>query len=146
GGTQAMVGDETGTMRVVWFNQPYLAEQLRTNDKLVLSGKVGVFNRQKTMENPEWERLESDDLTHTGRLVPVYPLTQGLYQRQLRRIVKEAVDRFAPLVPEPLPEDIRKRHGLVPLKEALAQLHYPDNRERYEAARRRLAFDELICV
>ena len=44
-------------MRVVWFNQPYLADQLKTNDRIVLAGKVGLFNRQKTMENPEWERV-----------------------------------------------------------------------------------------
>jgi ATP-dependent DNA helicase RecG len=110
-GTQAVVGDESGTMRVVWFNQPYLADQLHTNDRIVIAGKVGVFNRNKTMENPEWERVGSEDLTHTGRLVPVYPLTQGLSQRVLRRVVKEAVDRFAEALKEPLPKDLRGPHA-----------------------------------
>ena len=145
-GTQAVVGDETGTMRVVWFNQPYLADQLKTNDRIVLAGKVTLFNRLKTMENPEWERLAGDDLTHTGRLVPVYPLTQGLSQRQLRRVVKEAVDRFAALVKEALPAELRRRNGLLGIVEALRQAHYPDSWERQEAARRRLAFEELLCV
>ena len=145
-GTQAVVGDETGTMRVVWFNQPYLADQLKTNDRIVLAGKVTLFNRLKTMESPEWERLGTDDLTHTGRLVPVYPLTQGLSQRQLRRVVKEAVDRFAALVKEALPAELRRRNGLLGIVEALRQAHYPDSWERQEAARRRLAFEELLCV
>ena len=145
-GTQAVVGDETGTMRVVWFNQPYLAGQLKTNDRIVLAGKVTLFNRLKTMESPEWERLGADDLTHTGRLVPVYPLTQGLSQRQLRRVVKEAVDRFAALVKEALPAELRRRNGLLGIVEALRQAHYPDSWERQEAARRRLAFEELLCV
>ena len=145
-GTQAIVGDETGTMRIVWFNQPYLADQLRTNDRIVLAGKVGIFNGLKTMENPEWERLDTDDLTHTGRLVPVYPLTQGLSQRVLRRAVKEAVDRFAPTLPDPLPEAMRSRLQLPELRMALPQMHYPDSREAYETARHRLAFDELLCV
>jgi ATP-dependent DNA helicase RecG len=145
-GTQAVVGDDTGTMRVVWFNQPYLADQLKTNDRIVLAGKVGIFNRLKTMENPEWERLQADDLTHTGRLVPVYPLTQGLSQRTLRRVAKEAVDRFAPLVTDPLPSDLRRRHGLPELKQALRQMHYPDSMDDHEAARRRVAFEELLCV
>ena len=145
-GTQAVVGDETGTMRVVWFNQPYLADQLKTNDRIVLAGKVTLFNRLKTMESPEWERLGADDLTHTGRLVPVYPLTQGLSQRQLRRVVKEAVDRFAALVKEALPAELRRRNGLLGIVEALRQAHYPDSWERQEAARRRLAFEELLCV
>ena len=145
-GTQAMVGDETGTMRVVWFNQPYLAEQLHTNDRIVLAGKVGLYNKSKAMENPEWERVTGDDLTHTGRLVPVYRLTQGLSQRVLRRIVKEAVDRYASLLRDPLPAAIRKRHRLQDLKGAVAQMHYPDTAEKQEEARRRVAFEELLCV
>jgi ATP-dependent DNA helicase RecG len=145
-GTQAMVGDETGTMRVVWFNQPYLAAQLKTNDSIVLAGKVGLFNRSKVMENPEWERVGTEDLTHTGRLVPVYPLTQGIAQRSLRRVAKEVVDRFAGLAREPLPDELRQRHGLPELKQALRQMHYPDSMEQQEEARRRIAFDELLGV
>ena len=74
---------------------------------MVLAGKVGIYNRQKTMENPEWERI-GDDLTHTGRLVPVYPLTQGLSQRTLRRAVKEAVDNYAGNVEETFGKGRRK--------------------------------------
>ncbi len=145
-GTQAMVGDETGTMRVVWFNQPYLAAQLKTNDRIVLAGKVGLFNRSKVMENPEWERVGAEELTHTGRLVPVYPLTQGIAQRSLRRVAKEAVDRFAGLAKEPLPDDLRQRHKLPELRQALRQMHYPDSMPQHEEARRRIAFDELLGV
>ncbi|MGA2285921.1 MAG: hypothetical protein ABSG55_06605 [Dehalococcoidia bacterium] len=71
-GTEALVGDETGVMRVIWFNQPYLAQQLRTNERIVLAGKVTLYKGQKTLENPEYEPLESEELLHTGRLVPVY--------------------------------------------------------------------------
>ncbi len=145
-GTQAVVGDDTGTMRVVWFNQPYLAGQLRTNDRILLAGKVTLFNGLKTMEAPEWERLQAEELTHTGRLVPVYPLTQGLGQRVLRRAVKEAVDRFADLVPEVLPEALRQHHDLASIDWALRQMHYPDSAESQAASRRRIAFEELLCV
>jgi len=148
-GTEATVGDETGTMRIVWFNQPYLAEQLKTNDRIVLAGKVTVFNRQKTMENPEWEAVpqgDTDDLTHTGRLVPVYPLTQGLSQRVLRRCVKEAVDKYAEAVQETLPGEMRRRLYLPALSAALRQMHYPETQEKHEEARKRLAFDELLSV
>jgi ATP-dependent DNA helicase RecG len=145
-GTQAMVGDETGTMRVVWFNQPYLAAQLKANDRIVIAGKVALFNGSKAMENPEWERAGDADLTHTGRLVPVYPSTAGLSQRVLRRAVKECVGRFAGLTKEPLPPELRKRHKLPELTAALRQMHYPDSMENYEEARRRVAFEELLCV
>jgi len=145
-GTQAVVGDDTGTMRVVWFNQPYLADQLKTNDRIVIAGKVSLFNRGRTMENPEWERVGTEDLTHTGRLVPVYPLTQGLSQRMLRRAAKEAVDRFVRFAKDPLPPALRARHRLPDLQTALRQMHYPDSMEAYEQARRRVAFEELLCV
>jgi ATP-dependent DNA helicase RecG len=145
-GTQALVGDETGTMRIVWFNQPYLADQLKTNDRIVVAGKVGIYNRQKTMENPEWERLSGEELVHTGRLVPVYPLTQGLSQRVLRKTIKEALDVFIPRVEETLPGELRRSHNLVSLQEALRQVHYPDSGEDYEEGRRRLAFEELLCL
>ncbi len=145
-GTEAKVHDSTGTMRVVWFNQTYLAEQLKPNDRIVLAGKVGLFNGLKTMDSPEWERLQGDELTHTGRIVPVYPLTQGLSQRVLRRAVKEAVDRFASLVQEALPADVRTRHKLMGVTEALRQMHYPDTMDDYRDARRRMAFEELLCV
>jgi ATP-dependent DNA helicase RecG len=145
-GTEADVGDETGSMRVVWFNQPYLAEQLKAGDRIVLSGKVSFFNRSKTMENPEWERMEGGDLTHTGRLVPVYPLTQGLSQRTLRRAVKEATDRFAGALKETLPAALRERLGLPGLAAAVRAMHYPGSHQEREAARRRIAFDELLAV
>src|SRR5581483_3442141 len=74
------------------------------------------------------------------------PSTQGLSQRVLRRVAKEAVDRFAAAVPDPLPGDMRKRHGLPSLPQALRQMHYPDSLDTHEAARKRIAFEELLCV
>jgi ATP-dependent DNA helicase RecG len=145
-GTEAKVHDGTGTMRVVWFNQTYLGEQLKPNDRIVLAGKVGLFNGLKTMDSPEWERLQGDELTHTGRIVPVYPLTQGLSQRVLRRVVKEAVDTHAARVEESLPTPLRSRYDFVGIHEALRQMHYPDTMEDYGRARLRLAFEELLCV
>jgi ATP-dependent DNA helicase RecG len=145
-GTEAKVHDGTGVMRVVWFNQTYLADQLKPNDRIVLAGRVGLYQGLKTMESPEWERLQGEELTHTGRIVPVYPMTQGLNQRRLRAAVKEAVDRFAALVPEALPEGLRQAHGLSGITDALRQMHYPDTMDDYRLARRRLAFEELLCV
>ncbi len=146
GRTQVVVGDDTGTMRVVWFNQPYLAAQFKTNDQLALSGKVTVYNQQKTIESPEWERVTGEELTHTSRLVPVYRATQGLSQRQLRRIVNEAVERFGSLLKDPLPADLLQRHDLQALVPAVRQAHFPESLEAYETARHRLAFEELLYV
>jgi ATP-dependent DNA helicase RecG len=145
-GTEAWVADETGMMRVVWFNQPYLARQLRTNAPLVLSGRVNLYKGQKTLESPEWELLESEELVHTGRLVPVYPLTSGLPARTARRVVREALDTHLEVLPDPLPEALRRSRRLSPLRQAIRQMHYPDGWEALDEARRRLAFDELLVI
>lgn len=144
--TEAIVGDETGNMRVLWFNQPYIAKQLQTNTQIVLSGKVSLFNGRQQMISPEWEIVDGHDLRHTGRLVPVYPLTQGLYPRQVRRLMKDFIDKWAGDVPEFLPEDIRKRNNLLDLPDAISQAHYPDSEELKDRARVRLAFDELFLL
>ncbi len=144
-GTEAIVGDETGNIRVVWFNQPYLARRLRTNAKVVISGRVSIFKGRKVFESPEWEPL-SQELTHTGRLVPIYPLTEGLSPRVVRKLVKETVDEWAPKVPDFLPEDVRSRAKLLELPEAITQFHYPDSNLLRDMARRRLAFDELFLI
>jgi ATP-dependent DNA helicase RecG len=145
-GTEAIVGDETGNIRVVWFNQPYLAKRFRTNARVVISGTVGLFKGHKVFESPEWELLESKDLIHTGRLVPVYPLTQGLYPRQVRKWTKEAVDGFAWQLDDFLPADIKTRCQFLDLPAAIAQIHYPDDRTIAERARGRLSFDELFLL
>jgi len=145
-GTEAIVGDETGNVRVVWFNQPYLAKRFRTNARVVISGTVGVFKGHKVFESPEWELLEDRELIHTGRLVPVYPLTQGLYPRQVRKWTKEAVDGFARQLDDFLPADIKTRCQFLDLPAAIAQIHYPDDRTMAERARGRLSFDELFLL
>lgn len=144
--TEAVVGDESGNIRVIWFNQPYLAKVLSTNSRVVLSGRVDLFHGRKVFVSPEWELLESDDLIHTGRLVPVYPLTAGLSPRTVRRIVKGALDNCLPELNDFLPENVRVRANLLPLHEAIAQAHYPDSESSKDQARKRLAFDELFLI
>jgi len=144
--TEAIVGDESGNIRVIWFNQPYLAKKLTPNSRVVISGKVSEFRNQKVFQSPQWEPLDSDDLIHTGRLVPVYPLTAGLSPRVVRKLVKATLDRWLPELPDFLPEGIRKGAGLLPLSEAIGQAHYPDSGNAKAQARKRLAFDELFLI
>ncbi|MCJ7669732.1 MAG: DNA helicase RecG, partial [Dehalococcoidia bacterium] len=145
-GTEAIVGDETGNIRVVWFNQPYLAKSFRTNARIVISGTVGIFKGHKVFESPEWELLGDKELIHTGRLVPVYPLTQGLYPRQVRKWTKETVDGYAWQLGDFLPSAIKTRCHLLDLPAAIAQIHYPDDQTMAGRARGRLSFDELFLL
>ncbi len=147
GSTQAVLGDDTGNVRAIWFNQPYLANSFKPGTTLVISGKVNVFRGSFVFESPEYEILRGqEELMHTGRLVPVYPTVEGLPHRTIRRVVKRALDSSLSLVVDFLPEDTRHRAGLMGLQNAIAQAHYPDSEADWTSARRRLAFDELFLL
>ena len=144
--TEATVGDETGNVRVVWFNNPYLARKLTTNSRVVISGRVGLYKGRHVFESPEWELLEDRELIHAGRLVPLYPLTEGLRPRQVRKLMKGVVDQWAGQVTDFLPPEIRDRQKLLGLTEAISQAHFPEDESLKDKARVRLAFDELFLL
>lgn len=144
--TEAIVGDETGNVRVVWFNNPYLAKKLATNTRLVISGRVSLFKGRHVFESPEWELVEDKELIHVGRLVPLYPLTQGLRPRQVRKLMKEAVDQWAWQVADFLPSELKERQKLLELPQAISQAHFPEDEDMKTRARIRLAFDELFLL
>ncbi|OGO07337.1 MAG: ATP-dependent DNA helicase RecG [Chloroflexi bacterium RBG_13_60_13] len=145
-GAEAVVGDRTGTVRAVWFNQPYLARTLAAGARIALSGKVGLFKGRKVFSSPEWEMLGPEDLTHTGRLVPVYPLTEGLNRRTVRKLMRQLVFEWAPQVADFLPSEMKDHCSLMDLPQAIRQAHYPDNEQMKEESRRRLAFDEFFLI
>jgi len=137
--------DETGFVRVVWFNQPYLATTLRVGDRYLFSGTVQAF-RGLEIHNPEFEPAEStDEHLHVGRLVPRYALTEGVAERWLRARVRGALDDL-PRIPDVVPEEWRSRCGVPPLSQALEEVHFPPRPEAAEPARRRLALEELLTL
>ncbi len=144
-GTEAIVNDGSGVLKVSWFNMPYVASSLAEGDTIALSGRVRSYRGRLQMENPEYEPFD-DELMHTGRLVPVYPATQGLSQRTLRRAVKAAVDALAERLPDVVPAALRESANLSPLSEAIRAYHYPASFGEAEAARRRLAIGEFLAI
>jgi len=146
--TEVVVQDDGGSrITATFFNQPFMARALPEGAEIALAGKVARFRNRPQYSNPEWERLEVDgEGKHTGRLVPVYPLTEGLPQRTMRTAIAKLLDRYGDRVEDPLPADIRQRLGLLGLMEATRQCHYPDSHEALREARRRLAFDELLAI
>jgi len=142
----ATIVDDSGALRAIWFGREWMARSLVEGQQYVFSGKVNEFNGRLGMSGPEFEPYDTEELLHTGRLVPVYPLTEGLTKRGVRRIVREAVGSFAGLLDDALPETIRVRAGLLRLPEALHQVHFPDEWGLLERARRRLSFDEFFLI
>ena len=145
--TEAVLSDETGNLKVIWFGQRYLARSLKPGSQIAISGKASVFRGQLVFENPEHEMLDaSGSGAHTGRLVPIYPLTEGLTRRNMRRLTWQTVQNWVGGLEDALPDDILARTELMPLLDAVYQAHYPKEMETWELARRRLAFDELFTL
>jgi len=143
--TKAIISDGTGTIEVAWFNQPYLVRQLTRGRRIVLSGKVDQYLGRLTLQSPQWEAW-TGDLTHTGRLVPVYSLTEGLSARGLRTLIKSVVEKWSHLLPDCLPNDLRQSYNLADTVSAIQQIHFPDDVDSLARARRRLCFDEFLVV
>lgn len=142
------LGDETGIIKAVFFNQRWLMWDLSVGDQIVLSGKVSVYGGVRQMTSPAWERYrpEPDALIHTGRLVPVHRLTKGLIDRNARKMIKYLVDVSVPHLEDHLPEAQRKAAKVLPLGQAISQVHFPNTMQEIEAARTRLGFDEFLFI
>jgi len=149
-GTLTMsVRDESGELRAVWFNQNYLSERFNTGDTLLLWGSVREYNGLEII-NPGFEHLGADE--HGGialadektKMVPVYPLTEGLSQGQLRPMIRAALDDYGEAVPEVLPEPLRRRYNLPAIGAALAHAHFPESVEQKDEAKRRLVYEEFF--
>jgi len=142
---EAVISDDTGALRISWFNQPWLEKSIKPGVQMVVSGKVDMYLGRMCMNNPDWELLEQEHL-HTSRIVPVYPLTAKVTQKNLRRLMHQTVTFWAPRVPDHLPASVLKDSHVMPLSEALLQAHFPDSEEKLKAARDRLAFDEIFLL
>jgi len=144
--TEAVLGDASGNMRAVWFNNPFVVRQMKPGDKVIISGRVKIFAGRPVFESPEWELCSDEEPINAGRLVPIYPLTSGLFQRQVRKLIKKTVDYFSYLLTETLPEDIILRNNLLSRAEAISQYHFPQSQSIKEKAHTRLAFEEFFLL
>ncbi|MDO8489006.1 MAG: ATP-dependent DNA helicase RecG [Candidatus Omnitrophota bacterium] len=143
--TEAVLGDSTGKISCVWFNQPYLKSYLLPGASMILYGKVQRYNAKLQMSNPEFEFIDSqDDSLNVGRIVPVYTLPQGFSQRSMRHLIKNTLDEFLPKVNDALPFDLRFRNNLINLAESLLNIHFPKDLDLQKQAHRRLSFEEFF--
>jgi ATP-dependent DNA helicase RecG len=145
----AAVGDDTGIVQVVWFNQPYLAKHLKPGTDLVVTGELSYFRGARQIVNPEFEALGEgldDELLHTGRIVPVYPLTRGISQRFLRELVARTLDDWGGAIYENLPAPLVASEGLSSRLDALRGIHFPADGPEQERAVVRLKLEELFFL
>jgi ATP-dependent DNA helicase RecG len=141
-----MIRSRTGFLRAVWFNQPFLRERFALGQRVVVSGKPRRDGMVWEMAHPHAETLAEDEEEPLGKILPVYPLTEGLQQWQVRKIVREVLAGYAARLEEVFPQEFLAARGLWPLGRALAQLHFPDDHKSLAAARRRLVYQELFLL
>lgn len=144
--TEAIVADSTGRITVKWFNQPWLKKRFDHQPQISVTGKAQRFRGQLELSATDWEEVTEADPLHTGRIVPVYHLTEGLGQKPLRGYTRWALDNLAARLDDFLPAEVRREANLMGLQEATDQYHFPDSWPTLKQAERRLAFDELFLI
>ncbi|HEY1601654.1 MAG TPA: ATP-dependent DNA helicase RecG [Pirellulales bacterium] len=142
----ALIRCQGGNVRAVWFNQPFMARRLPVGQELLLAGKVRSRGGIWEMVHPDLKYLEGDDTDPRGKLLPVYPLTEGIRQGQMRRIVSAVVESLAEQLDEVFPAEYLAAHDLAPIREAVEHIHQPASRDDLQRARRRFVYQELLVM
>ena len=142
--TEAIISDDSDSLKVVWFNQPYISKTLKVGDEISLAGKVVESYGQLTLMSPIYEKISDyHELIHTQGLTPIYSLTAGLTQKQLRFLIDAALPT-APALIDWLPAEIQTKLNLLDLPTALKKIHFPKNEADIRLAKQRLGFAELF--
>jgi ATP-dependent DNA helicase RecG len=136
----------TKYLRCLWFNQPWMRQKLADGRRLMVSGEPKMEGMRWEMVHPRVEFLADDEDVPSGRILPVYPLTEGINQNQMRRIVGGVVETHAALVDDVFPDPFLQAHNLGPIADALPQIHTPDDHPSLERARRRFIYQELLVL
>ncbi len=142
---ETVIDDGTGRIFAVWFNQPYLDSYFNPGTQVVLYGQPTVYKDRIQMVSPEYEIIDTKDKSLSiGRIVPIYPLTKGISQRYLRRIIDGCLKTYLSQVIECLPDDIRSKHQLLDIHQSLGNIHFPQNQILQQQGLRRISFEEFL--
>lgn len=139
-----IVRDETGSCQITWYNQPYLKNIFKPNIRYKFFGRVSRIGGKIEMQSPVYETEESNK--STGKIIPIYPLTYSLTQNTIRKIIEEGLKEVLGNLDEVLPEYMIKKYNLDDYNTAIKQIHFPDDFESFNKARRTLAFEELFSM
>lgn len=138
-----IVFDDSGAMNIVWYNNRFVKNAFRTGDEILFYGKVVISRGKKEMQNPVYERQENQHFI--GKIVPIYPLTEGLTQKVVASAMEQAIESIGNLR-ETIPSALRQKYGLSEINFAMKNIHFPENAKSYEIARRRFVFEELLTL
>ncbi|MBI5733067.1 ATP-dependent DNA helicase RecG [Candidatus Jorgensenbacteria bacterium] len=145
---EALISDDSGSIRAVWFNQPYIKNILRPGKLANFSGKVTASSDDLYLSNPTYELINEHfhhETRHTGRIVPIYPETKGLTSKGFRYLIQPILENIEPII-EIIPEEIWERQGLPEINTALRHIHFPDDFNDALTAKKRFAFEDLFFL
>lgn len=143
--TKALLTDDTGPIELVWFNQKFITHMYKSGMHVFVTGKPKLNMRKLSLAGPTIEHKREEQL-HTGRIIPIYHETEGLNSKWIREKMRPVLNEFLKNIEDYLPEEIRIKEKLLPLREAIELAHFPDKVEDLDTARKRLAFDELFLL
>lgn len=145
---KAIIDDISGVAYLTWFNQPYMKTRFKSlkGKRIVAYGTVKRNRWGIEIENPEWEEIGEEESLNLGRIVPIYPLTEGISQLQMRKIINSALDFLTPHLVDIIPPFIREKRGLMPISAAMREIHFPTSAKSLAEARRRLVYEEFFLL
>jgi len=160
--TEIVLADESGTIKAVWFNQPFLKNTIKSGDEIILAGKPEWNLGSLQFNSPSYEKVANQkspilpknmegldhsagEYRHTAGIIPVYPETEGLSSKWLRYKIKPLL-KFVDDIKEYLPEELRKKYNLLNINDSLKELHFPGNNAILEKAKRRVDFEEMFLL
>ena len=138
------VRDSSANASLVWFNQEYLKNKFTIGDKIIVNGKINKMGMEYQISNPIFENQGSTE--KIGKIMPIYPLTEGLTNNEITKIIKNTLDQYLKDVKEFIPKNIMDKYKLIPIKEAIINIHFPGDQKLLERSRSRLAFQELLTL
>ena len=141
---KVVVRDETGTAQITWYNQSYLKNSLKVNERYKFYGKVSNKYGKIDMQSPVFEPEGSS--TKTGKIIPIYPLTYSLSQNTIRKIIENGLSEVDGKLEETIPEYLLDKYSLCDINTAISKIHFPDNFAEFNLARKRLVFEELLSM
>lgn len=142
--TECLLEDETGSVKIIWFNQPFLIKNIKAGDNIIISGKTELDKMNLIFKSPAYEKSSLSGL-NTGKIVPVYASTSNITQKQIRFLTGQAIKAVKQII-DWLPEKIRKQNKLIKLDKALKNIHFPKDFKTLKQAQLRLKFDELFLI
>lgn len=143
--TEALVSDETASMKIIWFNQSFITKNLKIGDRVSLSGKIDNDYGTLVMKSPSYEKIVGAKNIHTQGLIPIYHSTSNISQKQIRFLISHVI-KYSNLLEDIIPETALNELKLEKIEKSINKIHFPKNIEEIDSAQKRLAFNELFII